>query len=86
MFKHIQFIVVAVNLYKEMIQNQKRIIELLKFNVNGKGESGTTSNIKCLICHKQNAIKYKTQPSVFVVCQVRAYGGCLDTKRRRRTL
>jgi len=31
--KVIQFVVVAVNLYKEMIQNQKRIIKLLKKNI-----------------------------------------------------
>jgi predicted RNA-binding Zn-ribbon protein involved in translation (DUF1610 family) len=53
-FKIIQFIIVAINLYKEMIQNQKRMIELLKYNIKENTETGIAMNIKCPSCGATN--------------------------------
>lgn len=49
-FKIIQFIVVAVNLYKEMVQNQKKIIELLKTNSSLPSEEKSIAKQKCPSC------------------------------------
>ncbi len=47
-YKIIQFIVVSVNLYKEMVQNQKRMIELLK-KIKSKSRTEITDT-KSAVC------------------------------------
>jgi len=57
--KILQFIVIAVNLYKQMIQNQKRMIELLKLNLPQHETKGEQANKKCPSCGRENSYQNK---------------------------
>ena len=52
-YKIIQFIVVAINLYKEMVQNQKRIIQLLKMGLPTSIGEERAPQKKCPSCGAQ---------------------------------